>query len=111
MAKRATSGSFKKGNKGKPKGAKSKKTLAWEQLGDFLTEAGAAKAKDIMLSSSKEDFMRHYTNLLEFFKPKQSRSDVNQNNTGEQVIIIKRGGTGNYAPRIQSTSGTASDSK
>jgi hypothetical protein len=99
------------GNKaGKPKGAKSAKTLAWEQLGDFLTESGAEKAKGIMLSSSPEDFMRHYTNLLEFFKPKHSRSDNTNNNTGEQVIIIKRESTGNYAPRIQASSGTDSNS-
>lgn len=106
MAKKGNKTSFKKGEGGRPKGAKGEKTKAWEQLGDFFTDEGAERAKNIMMSADDEGFMKHYSNMIELFKPKLSRSDVNQNNTGEQVIIIKRGNTGNYAPRIQSSSGT-----
>lgn len=106
---------FKKGQsgneKGKPKGAKSKKTLEWNNLGDLVTEKGAARVFKIMDKSPDPIFLDIYFKLLGYFKPQLARTDVNQNNTGEQVIIIKRGGTGNYAPRVQSSSGAASDSR
>ena len=69
---------FKKGHKGfKKPGTLEGKTLAWQKLGDFFTDAGAERAKSIMMSSSDKDFMTHYTNLIELFKPKQSRVESN----------------------------------
>lgn len=72
---------FKKGESGnkngKPVGTKSQKTIAWEQLGDFLTEAGANKAKQIMLEATPDKFMLYFTTLLEYFKPKQQRIENN----------------------------------
>lgn len=107
--KKATPASFKPGNPGKPKGAVSAKTKAWEQLGEFLTQAGAQRAVEIMMSSDEEDFMKHYSNLLEYFRPKHSRSDITQTNTGVQEIVIKRESTDNYAPVISAPSGTTED--
>ena len=72
---------------GRPKGTVSKKTLAWDQLGAFFTTSGAEKAMEIINHYAeiveKEDgtkdyrnpdkFLLHYTNIMEYFKPKQSR--------------------------------------
>jgi hypothetical protein len=107
----ANKGAFQKGHKGyKPKGAVSEKTKAWESLGDFFTQEGAGRAAEIMMSADDEAFMRYYSGLIELFKPKLSRSDVNQNNTGQQEIIIRRESNDSYPPIIQSSSRTASDS-
>ena len=106
----ANKASFQKGHKGfKPKGAVSKKTKAWEALGEFFTQEGAERAANIMMTSDNESFMRYYSGLIELFKPKLSRSDVNQNNTGVQEIIIKRESNDSYPPIIQSTPGTTTD--
>lgn len=72
---------FKKGQSGnilgKPKGIKSEKTLAWEQLGDFITESGAVRVKEILSKCTQKEFMIYYPMLLEYFKPKQQRVENN----------------------------------
>lgn len=98
-----------KGHKGyKPKGSLSKKTIEWNNLGNLVTEKGAKRIADIMDKGDDETFIRIYLSLLEHFKPKLSRADVNQNNTGTQEIRIIREG-GNYNPVVQSTSGPNSN--
>ena len=67
---------YKKGHKGfKPKGAVSEKVKAWENLGEFITESGADRVKTILASCEPEDFIKYYTILLEYFKPKLARSE------------------------------------
>jgi hypothetical protein len=69
--------SFKKGQsgnlKGKPKGTISQKTIAWENLGNFIIETGAERVKTILTTAEPEDFIKYYTILLEYFKPKLGR--------------------------------------
>lgn len=67
---------FPKGNPGKPKGAISEKTKLWESLGDMFTTEGAKRAQKIMLSCDDDTFMKYYSMLLEYFKPKLNRSDI-----------------------------------
>jgi hypothetical protein len=82
---------FPKGHKGfKPKGCKNKKTLMWEQLGEFFTEAGAERAKTIMANCNDKEFMAHYTNLIELFKPKQSRVESNVSIEDNTLNINRR---------------------
>ena len=68
---------FQKGHEGfKPKGAKSEKTLAWEHLGEFITETGAERVKKILSDCAPDKFMIYYPMLLEYFKPKLARTDT-----------------------------------
>jgi hypothetical protein len=60
---------------GRKKDSKNKKTLAWERLGEFLSEDGADRAKDIIMSADNKDFMLYFDKLLEYFKPKLQRTD------------------------------------
>ncbi len=82
---------FEKGESGnllgKPVGTKSKKTIAWENLGDFLTEAGALRAKEIMASAPPKEFMLYFSTLLEYFKPKQQRVENNIQTTDNKIEI------------------------
>lgn len=68
---------FKPGHKGfKPKGTLSNKTKAWENLGEFITEAGAERVKEILATCPPDKFLMYYTMLLEYFKPKLARVDT-----------------------------------
>jgi hypothetical protein len=71
-----TSGTWKKGQGGKPKGAISEKTKRWEALGEMIVSEGAKKALDYITSLQGDDFLKHYKDLLEYFKPKLQRTDV-----------------------------------
>ncbi len=73
---------------GKPKGFKDAKTIAWEQIGEYLVQAGSSRALEIMMKSNDRDFMLHFNNLLEYFKPKQQRVTQETNLTVQQPIII-----------------------
>lgn len=91
---------FEEGNKGRPKGVKNRKTQAWDELGDFITKEGAKSAMRIINHYGemvqKEDgteeirnpdkFLLHYSNLLEYFKPKQARVENVQD--GETVVRV-----------------------
>jgi hypothetical protein len=80
---------FKKGHKGfKPKGAVSEKTKAWENLGEFITESGAERVKLILGSCEPEDFIKYYTTLLEYFKPKLARSESKVESKVEGTLSI-----------------------
>lgn len=87
---------FKKGESGNPNGrsigALSKKTKAWEQLGDFITEAGAMRVKTILATCDEETFLKYYSQFMEYFKPKlsrvESKSDVNATIQGSLTIQV-----------------------
>lgn len=72
-------GKFQKGHKrlgGKVVGSKNKKTLLWENLGDYFTQAGAKRAMKIMASCKDKEFMIYYKDLIELFKPKLARTEL-----------------------------------
>jgi DNA-binding Lrp family transcriptional regulator len=58
---------------GRPQGALSEKTKMWNELGEWFTQQGAAKCMHIMNEMEDEEYIKHYTALLEYFKPKQAR--------------------------------------
>ena len=90
-----------KGHKGyKPKGSVSSKTIAWNNLGDFITEQGAERLKRIMNESDDATFMKVYIQLLEYFKPKQSRTELEKINDEQRTLIIQREVIG-YLPTIK----------
>lgn len=84
--------SFKKGQsgnlKGKPKGTLSQKTIAWENLGNFITETGAERVKAILTTAEPQDFIKYYTCLLEYFKPKLGRLENRVENKVEGQLTI-----------------------
>jgi hypothetical protein len=78
---------FGKGHKkvgGIKKGQVQKRTRAWDQLGEFFTQAGAERAKDIMIKADDKEFMIYYDKLIEYFKPKLQRTDLTTD--GEKII-------------------------
>ena len=71
---------FQKGHKkigGRTLGTPDKKTELWNNLGNFFTQEGAERAMKIMMTSKDKEFMIYYKDLIELFKPKQSRVESN----------------------------------
>jgi hypothetical protein len=75
---------FKKGNIGRPKGTKGKKTEQWEALANTLTgdqSAKFAKLMDTLWDSeeTKDQLIAAelYIKMVEYFKPKQARVETN----------------------------------
>lgn len=58
---------------GRPQGAVSDKVRMWNELGEWFVQEGAAKCMRIMNEMEDEEYIKHYTALLEYFKPKQAR--------------------------------------
>ena len=79
-----SNGRLAKGNPGKPKGAKNKKTLMWDALGEYICNDGSKKALDIIKGYEDEKFVAAFEKFLEYFKPKQQRADAH----GDQSINI-----------------------
>ena len=70
---------------GKPKGTISEKTKIWNEISEWFSGDGLEQYKKNLLSLMKSDdldiqmdSMKRYEALLEYFKPKLSRSEVKQ---------------------------------
>jgi len=73
----------KGGQNGKP--GKHIKTKQWEQLGDFLTDAGAKRAMDILNDLPDDEYLDQFGKLLNYFKPRMQSTQLDANVT-ERVI-------------------------
>jgi len=62
--------------KGKPAGAISKKTEQWNQLGEFIINEGAKKYMDYLSKLKAKDYAERFERILEYFKPKQMRTEI-----------------------------------
>jgi hypothetical protein len=60
----------------KSKRGPSEKTILWEMLGDLLINEGSERVMNFIKNCDDETFLRHYKDLLEYFKPKLQRTDV-----------------------------------
>lgn len=84
--------------KGKPKGAIGEKTKQWDALGESIMGRQAESFNnylDELWSGSKSDkaiASELYLKSLEYFKPKQARTEVKQEGVQQMEIVIKRKG-------------------
>lgn len=79
---------FKKGHnlsKGRPISSKNEKTKQWEELGHSLITRHSERANQIMSDSDDETFMDNFHKLLEYFKPKLARQDLDIKSDGERL--------------------------
>jgi hypothetical protein len=92
-------GKFAKGNNlGAVKaGKKSKKVQAWEELGKHIEELHTEKFNEFMLSLWQSKIKRDkilaaelYLKVLDYFKPKLSRSTVDNTHDYRQPIVIEK---------------------
>jgi hypothetical protein len=88
-------GQFTNGNKGKPKGATSKRTQQWEALADSIcgeqAEYFSQYIKDLWTSQDskkKAEAADLYLKTVEYFKPKQSRVESDVKIEGDPITFI-----------------------
>ena len=71
--------SAEKGNnynpKGRPIGAKSVKTMQWEQFAEYCMQDGLEKFSIELNKLEKKEYVNAFLSLLDYFKPKLSRTD------------------------------------
>ena len=72
------------GKKGKP--GKHKRTIEWENLGEFITQAGAERFKNIMLNTDDDTFTDMYLKALNYFKPKINHN-INEQTEPTKIIF------------------------
>jgi len=73
---------------GRPTGSKNARTEQWEELGQALVTKHAERANRIMAESDDETFMDNFHKLLEYFKPKQARTEIKQDGPSEMIIRV-----------------------
>ena len=85
---------FKKGQitnpKGRGKGTPNIKTLQWEEFGRQLLEENTETAAKVINDAAKdnpEKFMNYYFQLIEYFKPRQSRVESKSEIEMKETII------------------------
>lgn len=72
---------FKKGDKrpqnaGREKGTPNKRTEQWEQFAEYCLNSGLEKFQEEMNKLKGQQFVNAFVNIMEFHKPKLSRSEV-----------------------------------
>lgn len=88
---------FEKGNPGKPKGAKSARTKEWEALAEDIIGRHAqrfnSRLTELMESEDEKialKGMEMFCDVLEYFKPKQSRiTHTGEKESPINIIISK----------------------
>lgn len=83
-----------KGNKfgrGRVPGSKNEKTLQWEELGRSLLSVHSERANQILADCGDDIFLDNYGKLLEYFKPKQARTEIKQDGvTTVEIVFVRK---------------------
>ncbi len=76
------------------KPGKHNKTKQWEQLAELITGELTERVVNYLKGMPDEELFKNYLMLLEYFKPKLSRSEVKADiaDMGERTINIQVGG-------------------
>ena len=65
---------------GRPKGAKNKRTIQWEELGEYITTGCAERAMKYLNSIEDEkEFYEKYLLILNYFKPRMQSAHLEAN--------------------------------
>lgn len=75
---------------GRPKGSTSLKVIQWQKTGKELITGGLERAAQIMSDADDDKYMEYFFKLIEYYKPKLQRSDVNQTSEGKVIIEVVR---------------------
>ena len=67
---------FQKGNKEGAKKGPHQKTKQWEELGEAIVTRHADRFNAILDKCDDELFLKYYSPILEYFKPKLGRTEI-----------------------------------
>ncbi len=72
---------------GRPSGAKNKKTIQWETFSKYCLEGGLVKFKAELNTLEGRDYVESFLKLLEFHKPKLSRSQLTGGEGQDRIVF------------------------
>lgn len=81
---------------GRPVGSKSQKSLQWEALGESIVNRQAGLFNDYLEKLwsggdiGQEKAAMLYLQTLEYFKPKQARTEIKQEGVQQLEVVVKR---------------------
>lgn len=73
---------------GKQKGSVNAKTKQWDELGESIVSTHTERFNAILNMSDDDDFIDRYLQVLEYFKPKLSRSAIEGTGTPVEVKVV-----------------------
>lgn len=80
-----SSTTWKKGEGGRPKGVKNKKTRQWDAIGDYISNEGAERFLQIMEESNDKEYIDKMLAILNYFKPRLASTTNKNENTNIEV--------------------------
>ena len=85
---------FEKGKSGNPNGRKvgtvNKKTEQWKKFAEWFMESGIEKLQEEMDKLEGKEFVREFKDLMEYFQPKLSRTELTGSKDNPVSITIKK---------------------
>lgn len=61
---------------GRKEGDKNAKTVQWELMGEYLTNAGVKRYEELMQQADATEFPKLFLQVIEYFKPKLARKEL-----------------------------------
>ena len=78
--------------KGREVGSKNVRTQQWEALGDAISSVHTERFNAVLASMDDETFARNYLMVLEYFKPKLARTEIQAAVETKEVQTFSIGG-------------------
>lgn len=83
----------KSGNpNGRPAGSKNERTKQWEALGTAIEQKHTERFNAVLAGMDDETFARTYLQVLEYFKPKLARTEIQAAVETKEVQTFTLGG-------------------
>jgi len=77
---------------GRPKGSKNERTVQWEALGTAISSVHTERFNAVLAQMDDETFARNYLMVLEYFKPKLARTEIQAAVETKEVQTFSIGG-------------------
>lgn len=76
--------------RGRKAGSKNERTKQWEALGESIETKHVTRFNKVLDKMDDETFAKTFLQVLEFFKPKLNRTDLNGDASNQLTIKIVR---------------------
>jgi hypothetical protein len=92
MHRDSSTGQFAIGNPGRPKGIRNKRVEEWETLKESILSEQVTRFQyylDELWESDREKWAYHFHRILEYFKPKLTRTNISEEPQEILITIVR----------------------